>query len=217
MTEKIHDQISAFIDDELSEQESAFLVRRLERDTDARHRAMRYMLIGNALRGELPVGHDVLRHRVQSALSGSISPVTAVASRAPATRQRPYVRPVVGFGIAAAVAVAAVIGLRALNQPVTATSAPLAVSNNNPTLPVGPPQWTEPASYVVPQDPQDVAGGPPTSPIRLTNYLMRHGEYASGLSRTSVHSNVVGAAESVDQAFYEPVEPQNGRTPQTSE
>ena len=74
MTEKIHDQISAFIDDELSEQESAFLVRRLERDTDARHRAMRYMLIGNALRGELPVGHDVLRHRIQSALSGSLSP-----------------------------------------------------------------------------------------------------------------------------------------------
>ena len=29
---------------------------------------------------------------------------------------------------------------------------------------------------------------------RLTNYLMRHGEFASGLTRTSVNSNVVGVA-----------------------
>lgn len=28
-------------------------------------------------------------------------------------------------------------------------------------------------------------------PVRLTNYMMQHGEYASRLSRTSVHSNVV--------------------------
>jgi hypothetical protein len=27
--------------------------------------------------------------------------------------------------------------------------------------------------------------------VRLTNYMMQHGEYASYLSRTSVHSNVV--------------------------
>jgi hypothetical protein len=54
-------------------------------------------------------------------------------------------------------------------------------------------QWTEPPSYVVPQD---VADPRPTSapPIRLTNYLMHHGEYASRLSRTSVHSNVVGGS-----------------------
>ena len=28
---------------------------------------------------------------------------------------------------------------------------------------------------------------------RLANYLMHHGEFASGLTRTSVNSNVVGA------------------------
>jgi hypothetical protein len=36
MTEQINDQISAFIDDELSADESALLVRRFERDPDAR-------------------------------------------------------------------------------------------------------------------------------------------------------------------------------------
>ena len=39
MTEQISDQISAFIDDELSDEESAFLLRRFERDADARNRA----------------------------------------------------------------------------------------------------------------------------------------------------------------------------------
>ena len=32
MTEQINDQISAFIDDELPDQESTFLLRRFERD-----------------------------------------------------------------------------------------------------------------------------------------------------------------------------------------
>ena len=36
MTEQINDQISAFIDDELSDEESAFLLRRFERDPNAR-------------------------------------------------------------------------------------------------------------------------------------------------------------------------------------
>ena len=48
-------------------------------------------------------------------------------------------------------------------------------------------------SYVVPQE---VAGAPVLQPaVRLTNYVVHHSEYASRLSRTSVRSNVVGAAE----------------------
>ena len=42
MTDQINDQISAFIDNELSADESALLVRRFERDPEARARAMRY-------------------------------------------------------------------------------------------------------------------------------------------------------------------------------
>ena len=65
MTDRIHDQISAFIDNELSEDESALLVRRFERDPEARARAMRYTLIGASLRGELLEPHpSVLRQRI---------------------------------------------------------------------------------------------------------------------------------------------------------
>jgi hypothetical protein len=60
----------------------------------------------------------------------------------------------------------------------------------------------EPASYVVPREVAEGRAVVPT--IRLTNYLVHHGEYASGLSRTSVHSNVVTAPEMLlDEALPE--------------
>jgi hypothetical protein len=56
--------------------------------------------------------------------------------------------------------------------------------------------------YVVPQE---ISDAPVVAPqIRLTNYLVHHGEYASRLSRTSVHSNVVGASEPLPEALVEP-------------
>ncbi len=186
----IHDQISAFLDDELSDEETAFLVRRFERDPEARNQLRRYTAIGCALRGELTTADpDVLRRRVTSALHGAV-PQQQLAARAAIVQPRRarLVRPFVGVGIAAAVAIAAVIGLRYANE------ARFPVEGALDATPLQAGQWTEPPSYVVPQDAAE--SGPVAPPIRLTNYLMRHGEYASGLSRTSVHSNVVGAVES---------------------
>jgi len=186
MTDQISDQISAFIDNELSAEESALLVRRFERDGDARARAMRYTLIGASLRGELLEPHpSVLRQRISVALSGAPVP------SAPRARERwtdRWARPMLGVGIAATVAVVAVGTLRSLNEasittpiPATAVGAfPLQVSD-----PVRAP------SYVVPQGTELSRTG---APIRLTNYLIHHGEFASGLTRTSVNSNVLGGA-----------------------
>lgn len=185
MTDQINDQISAFIDNELSADESALLVRRFERDGDARARAMRYTLIGASLRGELLEPHpSVLRQRIASALSGT----TALA--VPKARDRwtdRWARPMLGVGIAATVAVVAIGTLRSLNEasiapiPATAVGAfPLQVSDS-----------IRAPSYVVPRD-TDLSRT--DAPIRLTNYLMHHGEFASGLTRTSVNSNVLGGA-----------------------
>jgi negative regulator of sigma E activity len=200
MTEQFRDQISAFIDDELSDEEGAFLVRRLEREEPSRQQAVRYMMIGCALRGEL-LQRDphVLRRRVESVLTGSS--VRPAASARPARRAlSAYLRPLVGVGIAATVAAVAVLGLRSLNNSPAAVPSTAATTASTAGSP--PAQWTEPASYVVPQD---VTGNRPMSPIRLTNYLVRHGEYASGLSRTSVHSNLIGAEEPLEQnADFDP-------------
>jgi negative regulator of sigma E activity len=186
MTEPVQDQISAFLDDELSEEETAFLVRRFERDPEVRSQLVRYATIGAALRGELTRPEpNIVRRRVAAVLRGA--PAEPLRT-APARGWKPgVVRPLVRVGIAAAVAVAAVIALRSVNDLRPGPAGSLGVG------PVQARQWTEPPSYVVPQD--AVESGPVTAPIRLTNYLMHHGEYASRLSRTSVHSNVVGASD----------------------
>lgn len=182
MTEQINDQISAFIDDELSAEESALLVRRFERDSNARAQALRYTVIGAALRGELLEPHpSVLRRRIAASLDGA---TLATEKRAPHWSAR-YARPLLGVGIAAAVAVAAIGTLRLVNDVgVTPNSAPAGAEQARG-------QAVAPA-YVVPQD--ATPAGPVTSPIRLTNYLIHHSEYASGLGRASVSSNVVGAS-----------------------
>ena len=182
----MQEQISAFIDDELSAEECAFLVRRLERDPLARGRLIRYSAIGAVLRGELVHAEpSLLRRRLQEELNG-----TGLAEKSPAPqapRARKFLKPALSAGIAASVAVVALFSLKAFNSvdvEQNATLAKDAVQGDG---------WSEPASYVVPQEPTSRSVVSP--PIRLTNYLINHSEYTSPLSRTSVHSNVVGAAD----------------------
>jgi heme A synthase len=113
-------------------------------------------------------------------------------------------RPLLGVGIAATVAVVAIGALRSLNE---AAIAPGAAPSVGSTMPL---QTRE--AYVVPPatDDQSRIG----APIRLTNYLMHHGEYASGLTRTSVNSNVVGAELQpvvTDSAVAKPLAERAGR------
>jgi hypothetical protein len=115
-------------------------------------------------------------------------------------------RPLIGFGIAASVAVAAIVGLRLVNDarvepsvagsPLTASTAAAETSRAPAPAP----------SYVVPQEVSDSPLG--VRQIRLTNYLVHHGEYASRLSRTSVHSNVVGASKPIPEAVVQPASSQ---------
>lgn len=186
MSEEIHDQVSAFMDDELSTEECAFLVRRLERDPDARSRLVRYSLIGSMLRREMLLPDpDMLRRRVHEALNGAapaLKPAIAVKPR----WQRRLTAPAFGVAVAASVALVSLFVVRTVNETseVAATAtARLAAPLANDSL----------SSYVVPQDPQQQSGSTVQAPIRLTNYLVHHGEYTSLLSRTSVHSTVIGA------------------------
>jgi sigma-E factor negative regulatory protein RseA len=182
MSEQIHDQVSAFIDDELSTEECAFLVRRFERDPESRAKLVRFSVIGSALRGELlQPNPDMLRRRVHHALNGSPSAAKPPVAALPPTSAVPngrWVNPAVGFGLAASVAVAALFTVRALNEAESIGEAPAQV-----------------LSTIVPTNTlQSTSVVAPVPPIRLTNYLLHHGEYA-GLSRTSVHSTVVGSME----------------------
>jgi sigma-E factor negative regulatory protein RseA len=182
MTDRFQEQISGFVDDELSADECEFFVRRLQRDSESRRQLMRYHLIGAALRGELTHSDpDTLRRRLQGALSG--------AREAPSRnrwRFRAYLRPALGVAVAAAVAAVAVVALQTVNL-----SAPADFDGASNAVLAG--ERTEPEAYVVPPDTTERRLVSP--PIQLTNYLMRHSEYASHLSRTSVHSNVVATGQ----------------------
>ena len=187
MSEQIQDQISAFTDDELSAEECAFLVRRLERDPKTRDRVLRYSIIGAALRGELPnPDPDVLRRRVRAELDG----VRALEQvrESPAVQSR-YFRPAVGLGIAASVAVAALALLNTVNSPLdTSDPAPQVAGVSSGFGPENPPSYIVPGEAAVPLSVGDTLSPPP---IRLTNYLITHGQYAPGIRRTSIHTHVI--------------------------
>ncbi len=182
MSEHIHEQISAFLDDELSSEESAFLVRRLSSDTLAHQQTVRYAAIGSVLREEaLLANSNILRERIHAVLDGT--PVSQGAVRAQTKRPARWARMIAGVSVAASVAVVALLGLRTLTAPPSEPAATTAAG-----------VWTEPDSYVVPGD-ASFAGPIVEAPIHLTSLLMQHTQFASTLNRTSVNSNVIGKRE----------------------
>jgi negative regulator of sigma E activity len=185
MNDQFQEQTSLFVDDELSAEECEFFVRRLKRDPDARGQLLRYQLIGAALRGELKTPDpDLLRRRLQAAMDG-VAHVRSVPARQ-RSRYARFLKPAVGLAIAASVAAAALLTLQmsSMNEGNDARVSSVASTQAGDAGGVA-----GDASYVVP--PETAPRRVVTPPVRLTNYMMQHGEYASLLHRTSVHSSVV--------------------------
>lgn len=184
MTNRIQDQVSAFVDDELSTEECRFFVRRLARDVEARSQLIRYATIGAALRGE--VFHpdpEILRRRLQGAMDGA-QPAEAVPSQLGSRARRNVFKPLAGIAIAASVAVVAIALSRPGNDGGVTDSVALQAQSQLQEL-----ELDGLPSYVVP--PESAEQRIVSPELRLTNYLVRHGEYASGIGRTVVHSNVM--------------------------
>ena len=110
MNEAIRMQLSAFVDGELPENEAELLLRRLSQDVQLRQQVAEFMAMGRAIRGDVQViGIDNLRDRVSAALDAA--PATDdMADDMPVDDR--LVRPMVGFAIAATVALVAIFGLR---------------------------------------------------------------------------------------------------------
>lgn len=109
MNDALKMQISAFIDGELPQNEAELLLRRLNQDLAMRQQVAEYLAIGRYMRRdpELP-GMSELRGRIAKALGEELLPAVHDTAE-PGSR---YVRPAVGFALAASVAVLAVVGLR---------------------------------------------------------------------------------------------------------
>ena len=170
----------------MSAEECAFFIRRLDHDPAERDRLVRYAKIRAALRGELlSPDPDVLRRRVQESLSGvSIPPArNAVEQRAAGK----LLKPAVGFGIAATVALAAVLTLRFMSQG----GLDAGMSGAEQSLQAA--AQADVPSYVVPQEVESRRLVSP--PTRLANYLIRHSEYANRVRRASFDSDLVGTVD----------------------
>jgi sigma-E factor negative regulatory protein RseA len=187
MSERIDEQISEFIDDEMSAEGCEFFVRRLGRDADARSRYLRYQLIGAAMRGELLLTNAASR-------AYPASPVVAQDDRAVRARAPAWLtggRAAVGAGIAASVALVAVAGLRLAN-----------FTPDDP-LPAGT-LATEAPSYVVPPPAFDAQSLVPLQgEVTGIQYLIHHTRYSSGLNSTIMRSSVVAGPDTSGVDFSE--------------
>ncbi len=181
MSRTIEEQLSAVLDGELDVDEEELLLRRLERDESRRATLFRYSLIGECMRGVAPAPAAFeIRERVAQALEGEPA---FVGTRGASPALFRASRGLIGAGIAAAVAVVAVISLDRgdiatglqKQQTVASVEADAGMSGAAP-------------GYTVPRPGRRVSV---IAPARLTNYLVSHGEYSHALSRQVMDSHIV--------------------------
>lgn len=165
MNEKLNEQISALVDDELAEAEQTLLIRRLDEDVNLRHGLSRYQLISDALQNHLPDQVDPdFNVGVQLALQDD--PAVHAGSARRLTR---LFKPLAGLAVAASVAVVAVFSLQSVRQ-----ESPLATSDiaTAPALLDEFPVTSAPPLLAnIPVNPDIDAQG-------LNAYLVNHNEYA---------------------------------------
>jgi sigma-E factor negative regulatory protein RseA len=116
MKDKLYEQLSALLDDELTGPEQTLLARRIGRDDELHRRLSRYQLVSDALQNHLPQQVDPgFYRRVKAALRDQPA-IHSGGSSGP--RLGALVKPVAGLAIAASVAVVAVISIQSTRQDV---------------------------------------------------------------------------------------------------
>ena len=190
MTDRIKEQLSAFLDGELPDPESALLVKRLERDDDLRGALSRYSLIGAVLRsdGDVPAARQVAA-RVSAAIAKE--PFRGVSFiRIP--RRDALLRGAAGLAIAASVAFGAVLLVQQVgSQDPAGAEAVVAKAEIPPVQPVSDEldgTDTPPELYVTPPATTTPSGIPPAE---FANYLVAHYGYATPLVRRSVGAGII--------------------------
>lgn len=177
MTDKLHEQLSALVDDELSADERELLYRRLEQQPPLRAKWSRYHALGDMIRGHV---QGDARLDISRSIQAAIAQDTTYAAKPVAPR---WMRPLSGAALAATVAFMAVLGI----QKVTVTDtqvelAPVAqLQTPAQAIPVSGTRW-------------DVQR--PELATRLNGYLVNHSEYASG-------TNLQGMLQYVRIAGYD--------------
>jgi len=173
MNDALEMQISAFIDDELPENESELLLRRLSQDAALRQQVSRYLEIGRLMRQDREVpGMGQLRGRIASVLGDEL----VQPQDEPKVVGSGLMTPTTGVAVAATVAAVALLGLSQLQGPAD----PLlqrAVAIDD-----GPAAYTEPAvDQVLADQPNEM----------LMQYYLSHSDSTAGLGPNGILTQAV--------------------------
>jgi len=114
MNEQKREQLSALIDDELT-QEASSVIESLLEDDEAKETWARYHLIGDSLRGHLPGQIGNISANVSQAIASEPT-ILAPAKKSANRKSSDLMKPVMGFAIAASVAAVAIFNVQQANQ-----------------------------------------------------------------------------------------------------
>lgn len=174
MTDKLNEQLSAFLDNELASEECDLLWRRLDGDQALRDTVSRFSLMGDAMRGEPLQASPAFVAGVSAALQSDSSPQIA----SPAWQR--WLKPVSGIAVAATVASVALLSLQGTDEQdlgilPSSTVAEVSSDDSNGLSPIVP-------RMQLPEVRQ--ASAMPQS--QMDRYLMRHRGYATGFGGRTI-------------------------------
>jgi negative regulator of sigma E activity len=104
VSEHLRENVSALCDGELSASESAFMLKRMSHDAQLQAQWQRFQSIGETLRGNADaLDADALSARILSKIAAEKAAMP-VHSNAQKPMQKPWLKTLIGFGLAASVA-----------------------------------------------------------------------------------------------------------------
>jgi len=197
MNEQKREQLSALVDDELT-QEASSVIENLLEDNAAKQTWTRYHLIGDSLRGHLPGHIGDISGNVSQAIASEPT-VLAPAKKSTSRTSSDLMKPVMGFAIAASVAAVAIFNVQQARQtpetgqPVIAQSS---IATGQPSLATSPQLVNQQSAQA--QVYQVINADP-----RLNRYLVNYNEYRAntGVSGMPPHVRMVAnGTESKEQS-----------------
>lgn len=162
MSSNLEEALSAFLDGELDAAESDRVVDALKRDGSLQGRWVRYHLIGQAMKRDLPAD---LRHHLAARVSAAMATEpTVLAPHRSSRKPRPVWRHVASFAVAASITAVAILGVQRMSSVETPTPD---LAQHSPTEQ----QWIRPAGT-------RWSEARPAVENRLNTYLVNHNEFA---------------------------------------
>jgi negative regulator of sigma E activity len=137
MNDAIREQLSAFVDGELPDNEAELLLRRMSQDAELRQDVAEYLAIGRLIRSEPGIaGADRLHERIAAEIDDK--PIDT-GNTAVAMNVSRAIRPLAGIAVAATVALVAIFALQQTpGVDDLADEIPTPLANENTSSPVVP-------------------------------------------------------------------------------